>query len=187
LKVLATLVENAVNACKAAEGVPPLDSAEFDFKVETSGKTSADVEAWVVTAGVSTESKRTTDIVVTYKVPEKPKIKSIEMMGLAGLSDTDNEKLKQLQQQITDTVINNAQAAKAVPAINEAKFESLTVSLECQVTWTGEVGVKIPWKIVFSPKIEGSRATTQSIKLVFKETAQSTASASPTATPVPHP
>lgn len=149
-----------MNHAKATNDISARQSGELNFKVESTGIVSADVGVWIFTVGASKTSVQTTDVTFTY---EPDSTKSDALDGIVASYNAH-----ELQERITKAIEASANAAKTVPAIGDAKFRSLTIALDYQVSYSANAGVKIPWVITFEPKVERSRAMTHSIKLTFK-------------------
>jgi hypothetical protein len=171
-----TIAKNAVDACKSDSALPPLSSAEFDFKVQTSVSGNVGIDVWIISVGASRTADNLSDTTFTYDDPNSSKSTSNEMFAF----DT----LKTLQTNLISLIKGAAAAAKSVPNVDAALFHKLTVTVQFQVKNEASAGAKIPiWGLVFGPKLTGSQSETHSIKLVFTKPAKAAPSPAPSVSP----
>jgi hypothetical protein len=143
----------------AAQELPPLSSAEFDFKTTTSTTVGGTVSVLVLKFGSTLENDVTNDITYTYSLPkpQKPNV---------GLESEEPPPL--LKDQLAHAIQAAAAAVKTSSTAAGLPFSKLTVNLQYGVKWDTSGGA--------SPKIslvtlgltgDVNKNTIQSVKLTF--------------------
>jgi hypothetical protein len=157
-------VEQALDAYQQdpdvmAAKLPPLATADFDFKTTTDVKGGISVSFLIFTIKYTQDKQTVHDVDFQYG-PKPP------VLGL------DQQK-QDFQTELINTI---KAAAKAVRETNDAQgtsqdslvFKQLTVTLSFGVTKDLTVGATIPIHLVtLGPSFEGSKNSVQQVKLVF--------------------
>lgn len=159
-QVKAALDEYQRNLGEGSDALPPLSSAEFDFKATTAVTSGGTITFLIFKIGTTHENDVTNDITYTYSVPKPP--------AKTGL--TSNRKPPSLKDALAQAIQSAAQAVKTSGSIGNLKFSKLTVNLQYGVKWDGNAGVSVPLTLV-TPSVNGdfNKNTIQSVKLVFGE------------------
>ena len=148
--------------------LPPLQSAEFDFKVVTENNKKGGISLFIFSFGASTGNSTVNDVAYTYELPQPG--------GKAPLSE---EPLKTV---LARTIQEAARAVKESGAMGDLKFTKLVVEIQFGVKWTVDIAGNFTYQFVTLNLGAGkSNNTVQSVKLTFKEPEKQ----KPTPTPCP--
>jgi hypothetical protein len=151
---------------EASKGtLPPLATADFDFKTVVDTKGTGGINLWIFTLGATKEKQTTTDLDFQYAPHPAEKI---EIQGFG-------EKPKTLYQAIIDTL---TESSKAIASASQASGSSTQPSLDlCQLSITlafgattdVQGGLKVPFQLItVSASLDRSKNNVQQVKLVFK-------------------
>lgn len=157
-QVKAALDEYQRNLGGGADALPPLSSAEFDFKT-TTGKTAGfTINLLIFKFGTSHENDEVNDVTYTYTVP-KPSTPP----GLSAL-----KKPPELKDELAKTIQSAAKAVKTSGTLGKLNFSKLTVNLQYGVTWDINASGNFQFTLV-TAGVSGDKKknTVQSVKLVF--------------------
>jgi hypothetical protein len=151
---------------EASKGaLPPLATADFDFKTVVDTKGGPAINLWIFTLGATKEKQTTTDLDFQY-VPHPPE--KIEIQGFG-------EKPKTLYQAIIDTLTESskaiATASHTAGTSNTPFFDlyQLSITLSFGATTDIQGGVKAPFQLItVSATLDRSKNNVQQVKLVFK-------------------
>jgi hypothetical protein len=175
LKVAAGVVQKTLAEYqKNAESLLKLDSAEFDFKVQTEGVVGGGIGIpMIFTIGASRTEAHVTDVTFTYSVPKptpspgpRPPgadrsftMTDVSAMDINTLADTNinmfanalasgtttpKVNVEKFHQELLKAITNAAQTVKDVPSIGGAKFEKFAFTIEYSVKWEGNASGNIP-------------------------------------------
>ena len=149
--------------------LPPLQSAEFDFKVVTEDNKNGGISLFIFSFGISTANSTVNDVAYTYELP-KPGEKAL------------SEEPPDLKNVLFRTIQEAARAVKESGAMGDLKFTKLVVEIQFGVKWTVDVKGNFTYQFV-TLNLGGGRSnnTVQSVKLTFKEPEKQ----KPTPTPCP--
>lgn len=139
--------------------LPPLSSAEFDFKATTATIQGISVNLFIFKFGGSHERDAVNDVTYTYslKPPEHPSTSLQSSTPPPRLSD----KLAQMIQDAAKAVQGNGKVA-SLP------FSKLTVNVQFGVTWDGKAEGDVPiYFVTVGLTGEAKSNSIQSVKLVF--------------------
>jgi hypothetical protein len=154
-----------------AAALPPLLSAEFDFKVATEKNIRGGISLFIISFGASTGDTTVNDVTYTYELP-KPSLKAL------------SEKPSELTESLARTIQDAAREVKESGAIENLKFTKLVVEIQYGVKWTREIDGSFTYQFVTLKLGAGqSKNTVQSVKLTFKKPDQTTPTLTPTPTP----
>jgi hypothetical protein len=152
------LAEYQHNLGGGADALPPLASAEFDFKTTTATTVGGSINLFIFKIGVSHENDAVNDVTYTYSVP-----KPATATGLLA-----NKKPPSLKDQLAQTIQSSAAAVKATGKVGNLPFSKLTVNLQYGVKWDASAGVNAPIQFVtIGLSGDKNKNTVQSVKLVF--------------------
>jgi hypothetical protein len=156
-------VENALdlyqnNRGTGAATLPPLASAEFDFKATTSISEGVTVNFFIFKFGGSHQTDVTNDVVYTYALPKPQTPRS-------GLSA--NKKPPLLKNQLAQTIQGAAEAVKTAASFQNLPFSKLAVTIQYGVTWDGNFGISVPTFVTIGLNADAKKNSIQSVKLVF--------------------
>ena len=155
------------------DGLPPLASADFDFKTVVDTKGGISINLFIFTIGASHEKQQTNDLDFMYMPHvEKPAIRTQEFFSFDG---GKRKEPKTLYQDIIDTLkesaieIKKAQDLSAKPTTTKLDLCQLTLALSFGVTTDVQGGIKAPIQIVtLTATLDRSKNNVQQVKLTFK-------------------
>lgn len=151
------------NVGSGPDALPPLASAEFDFKTTTAKVQGLTINLLIFKLGGSHEKDVVNDVTFTYAVPPPPK-------PVAGLQS--KKKPPTLTEQLANTIQNAAEAVKASKQFGKLTFSKFTVNVQYGVKWDGSIGVNVPISLVtLGLSADVNKNTVQSVKLVFGQSA----------------
>jgi len=165
--------KKAIDRYQAVEGKDALQlkAADFTFKTTTDKKISGSLGYYVLKAGVSVDESRTRNFTFSYAQP------STRALSLRRPPKED------FYTQLVDAIEAAANALKNTPhTIGNVPFSQLKVELDFGVTWTGDLGVNVPYLVTIGADFAATKASTQSVTLTF---AQPSTSSSPAPKPSP--
>lgn len=148
--------------------LPPLATADFDFKTVVDTKGGISVNLYIFTIGASHEKQDTNEVDFQYQ-PHVQKELALEYFDLDGTKAP-----KTLYQQLIDTMkesakeIKNASEQKGSET-NQLDFCQLSMAISFGVTTDVQGGIKAPIEFVtLSATLDRSKNNVQQVKLVFK-------------------
>lgn len=138
------------------DALPPLASAELNFKVTTVRTVGGSINLYIIKLGASAEDTLVNDVTLTYTAPTA--IAAAPAAVKPSLTD-----------ELVKTIQAAAAAAKRSPAIGAAKFNKCTITVQYGVKWDGNAGVaNVPIYFVTVGLNGGkNKNSIQSIKLSF--------------------
>lgn len=142
----------------AAEQLPPLTSAEFDFKTTTATTSGFTISLFIFKFGTSHEKDVVNDVTFTY-APPPPK-------GATGLQGSHPP--PQLKDELAQTIQQAAKAVKDSSTAAGLPFSKLTVNVQYGVKWDINASGQVTYSFV-TVGLNGdkNKNTVQSVKLVF--------------------
>jgi hypothetical protein len=144
------------NVGKSPDALPPLTSAEFDFKTTTAKVEGFTINLMIFKIGGSHEKDVVNDVTFTYAVPAPS----------AGL--VSRKKPPTLTEQLANTIQSSAASVKTCKQIGKLSFTKFTVNLQYSVKWDGNIGATVPISLVtLGPSADVNKNEVQSVKLVF--------------------
>lgn len=160
-EVKAALDEYQSNLGAGDHALPPLSSAEFDFKTVIATTEGLTLSFLIFKLGGSHENDVTNDVTFTYAVPKPLRMESLFSHPAPP---------PQLKDQLAMTIQGAAAAVKAAGTLGNLSFTKLAVNIEYGVKWDGDIGVNVPISLV-TVGLTGDRNknTVQSVKLTFGE------------------
>jgi hypothetical protein len=155
-QVKAALDQYQKNLGSGPDALPPLASAEFDFKTTTATTGGVTVNLFIFKIGGSHEHDVVNDVTYSYSVPPPPKLPA------------GRKKPPTLTEALASTIQNAAAAVKTSGTVGNLKFSKLTVNIQYGVKWDGNIGASVPISFV-TVGLSGdkNKNTVQSVKLVF--------------------
>jgi hypothetical protein len=136
--------------------LPPLASADFEFKVGTTYVGGVDVTFVVFTLGATTQTDVTSDITFTYE----PKTPAQGLLVERDEFDLENE--------LTKAIKSAAKAWRDSPAFQDTTLTRLAIEIDYGITNDGKLSVSFPvGAVTLGPSVEASRAAVQSVRLTF--------------------
>jgi hypothetical protein len=154
-----------------ASALPPLQSAEFDFKVVTEKTLKGSISFFIFSFGASTSDKTVNDVAYTYELPQP---------GLKALS----EEPPVLPETLARTIQEAARAVKESGTLGDLRFKKLVVEIQFGVKWSVDAQGNFTYQFVTLNLGAGrNKDTVQSVKLTFKTPEPKTATPTPTPTP----
>ncbi len=160
-QVKAALAEYQANLGGGADALPPLSTAEFDFKATTATTTELAVNLFIFKLGGSHEDDVVNDVTYTYSVP-KPKPPRGKALSI--------EKPPLLKDALAQAIQSAAKAVKTAGTVGELPFNKLTVNIQYGVKWDGTIGANAPISLVtVGLSGEKNKNTVQSVTLVFEK------------------
>jgi hypothetical protein len=141
-----------------ADALPPLQEAEFDFKVATAQSVGGSINLFIIKFGASVENSTTNDVAYTYSVPA-PSEKVAKAKGSPpSLDDT-----------LAQTIQEAAKAVKKSAMLNNLKFNKLVVTVQYGVKWVGNGGITGTYSfITIGVNAEKNKSSVHSVKLTFR-------------------
>lgn len=157
-QVKAALDEYQKNRGAGADALPPLSSAEFDFKTTTGTTVGGTINFFIFKFGASHEIDYVHDVTYTYSLPK--------VQPPAGLRA--NKKPPELKEELARTIQSAAQAVKTSANLGKLNFSKLTVNLQYGVKWDINAGGSFQFTFV-TVGISGdkNKNTVQSVRLTF--------------------
>jgi hypothetical protein len=139
--------------------LPPLSSAEFDFKTTTSTQDGFNFQILVFKFGTNHEKDVVNDVTFTYAVP-----KSVPKLPEKGISQPS----LQLKDQLVQTIRSAAASIKSANNLAGLPFSKLTINLQFSVDWKVDASGQVTYSFV-TVGLSGAKDknTVQSVKLVF--------------------
>lgn len=160
-QVKEALQEYQTNLGGGADALPPLSSAEFDFKTTTATTIGLSISLFIFKIGGSHEKDVVNDVTFTYSVPKPPPDKK-------GLGVAKKKPSVELKDQLAQTIRTAAAAVKTAGTVGKLPFSKLSVNIQYGVKWDGSAGASVPIQLVtIGISGEKSKNTVQSVKLVF--------------------
>lgn len=142
----------------ATNELPPLSSAEFDFKTTTATSVGFTINLFIFKFGTSHEKDVVNDVTYTYSVPP-PKTAT----GLQG-----SHPPPQLKDELAQTIQEAAKAVKVSSTAAGLPFSKLTVNVQYGVKWDVNAAGQIQYSfITVGLSGDKNKNTVQSVKLVF--------------------
>ena len=140
------------------DSLPPLTSAEFDFKTSTATTVGGSINFFIFKIGGSHEKDVCNDVTFKYSVPPPPK----------GLTSHAKPNPPTLTEDLLSTIQAAALAVKSAGSLGPLGFSQLTVTIQYGVKWDGNLGANVPISFV-TVGLSGdkNKNTVQSVKLVF--------------------
>jgi hypothetical protein len=158
------------------DGLPPLASADFDFKTVVDTKGGISINLFIFTIGASHEKQQTNDLDFTYMPHAEPPSKATsEIFSFDG---GKRREPKSLYQDIIDTLKESAVEIKkaqdlaskpSVPGTTKLDLCQLSLALSFGVTTDVQGGIKAPIQMVtLTASLDRSKNNVQQVKLTFK-------------------
>jgi hypothetical protein len=146
------------NLGNGPDALPPLTSAEFDFKTTTAKVVGFSVNLLIFKIGGSHEKDDINETTFTYSVPPPPAHAALE----------SSKKPPTLEEQLAYTIQAAALAVKASKQLGPLTFSKFVVNVQFGVKWDGNIGANVPISLV-TVGLNGdiSKNTVQSVKLTF--------------------
>jgi hypothetical protein len=158
------LQEYQTNLGGGSDALPPLSSAEFDFKTTTATTIGLTISLFIFKIGGSHEKDVVNDVTYTYSVPKPPAALRSAKKSLRA----DKKPSPQLKDQLVQTIRSAAAAIKTAGTVGKLPFSKLSVTIQYGVKWDGTAGATAPIQLVtLGITGEKSKNTVQSVKLVF--------------------
>jgi hypothetical protein len=149
------------------KALPPLATADFDFKTVVDTKGGVVINLFIFTLGASHEKQQTNELDFQYMPHVQPKTGFMAFDG--GKAPTT------LYQQLIDTLTESAKEIKRasdqpqVPGTNQLDLCQLSLSVSFGVTTDVQGGIKAPIQLItLTASLDRSRNNVQQVKLVFK-------------------
>jgi hypothetical protein len=139
------------------DALPPLSSAEFEFKTTTATTVGGTVNLFIFKFGASHENDVTNDVTYSYSLPKPP----------IGASSPKKPPVP-LKDALTQAMQSAAAAVKTSGNLGKLNFSKLTVNLQYGVKWDVSGGGSFQFSFV-TVGLSGdkNKNTVQSVKLVF--------------------
>lgn len=157
----------ALSADGIKDGIPPLATADFDFKTVVDTKGGFSINLLIFTIGATHEKQQTNELDFQY-VPHVHK-QLLEYFAFEGGTAP-----KTLYQEIVDTLKESAKEIKKAadqPSTGTTQLDlcQLTLALSFGVTTDVQGGIKAPIQMVtISSSLDHSKNNVQQVKLAFK-------------------
>ncbi len=157
-QVTSALDDYQKNLGGGVDALPPLASAEFDFKTTVGKTVGGSINVLVFKIGASHEKDVVNDVTFTYALPKPPK----------SAAAAHTKKPPTLEDELANTIQAAAAAVKTAGTLGKLNFSKLSVNIQYGVKWDGNGGVNIPVSLV-TVGLSGdvNKNTVQSVKLTF--------------------
>ncbi len=157
-QVTSALNDYQNNLGGGADALPPLASAEFDFKTTVGTTVGGSINILIFKFGASHERDVVNDVTFTYSLPKPPK----------AAATAHAKKPPTLEDELAKTIQAAAAAVKTAGTLGKLNFSKLAVTLQYGVKWDGNGGVNIPVSLVtIGVSGDVNKNTVQSVKLTF--------------------
>ena len=153
--------KKAIDRYQAVEGKEALQlkAADFTFKTTTDKKLSGSVGFYVLKAGLSVDESCTRNFTFSYAQP-----------STRGFRLERRPPKEDFYAQLVDAIEAAANALKNAPhTIGKIPFSQIKVELDFGVTWSGDLGVSVPYLVTIGADFAATKASTQSVALTFVE------------------
>jgi hypothetical protein len=148
------------------DGLPPLATADFDFKTVVDTKGGLSINLFIITLGATHDKQQTNELDFQYLPHVQPKLEFMDLDGQKApvtlyqeLLDTLKEAAKEVKKASENTTSGNT----------KLDLCQLSLALSFGVTTDVQGGVKAPIQMVtISATLDHSRNNVQQVKLVFK-------------------
>jgi hypothetical protein len=146
------------NLGNGPDALPPLSSAEFDFKTTTAKTVGVTVNLFIFKLGGSHEKDDVNETTFTYSIPPPTPPAQVQ----------SSKKPPTLPEQLAYTIQAAALAVKQSKKLGPLSFSKFVVTIQFGVKWEGSAGVNVPISFV-TVGLSGdiSKNTVQSVKLTF--------------------
>jgi hypothetical protein len=146
------------NLGSGPDALPPLSSAEFDFKTTTAESIGGTINLFIFKFGASHEKDAVTDVTFTYSVPPPPKPAAL----------ASKKAPPTLPEVLASTIQSAAKAVGTSGTLGKLKFSQLVVNLQFGVKWDVSGGISAPISFVtVGINADKNKNTVQSVKLTF--------------------
>jgi|ERR1700728_955357 len=147
------------------ESIPPLATADFDFKTVVDTKGGPTINLLIFTLGATREKQQTNELDFQYSPHVQPKGEFFSFDG--GNAPTT------LYQYLLDTLKESAKEIKNAsdqpPGATKLDLCQLTLSVSFGVTTDIQGGLKLPFQLItISATLDHSKNNVQQVKLAFK-------------------
>jgi hypothetical protein len=157
-QVQSALDEYQNNLGQGKPALPPLSSAEFDFKTTTGTTVSGGITLFIFKFGVSREKDVVNDVTYTY-APKKPS---------HGAELESNEPPPSLKDELARTIQSAAKTVANSMSAAGLPFDHLTVNLQFGVKWdVNAAGSPQVSFVTINLGGDKNKNDVQSVKLVF--------------------
>jgi len=158
-QVKAALLEYQTNRGGGADTLPPLSSAEFDFKTTTAMVEGGTVNLLIFKFGTSHEDDAINDVTYTYSLPKPTS---------APGTRAPRKKPPLLRDQLAQAIQSAAAAVKTAGPVGDLKFSKLTVNLSYGVKWdiNGSEGFQFSL-VTVGVNGDANKNTVQAVKITF--------------------
>ncbi len=161
--------------------LPPLKSAEFDFKVTRTSGGGLSLNLWIITIGGKAQKQGVNDVTFTYTVPTVTPTPAPREKGFGAKFPTLQENLVSTIQEATLAAKNKFQWG------GQDLDEGITIKLDYGVEVQFNAGLQIPiYTLTVGPSASWDKNAVQSVKLVFEKPSPSV-KPPPSVTPSPSP
>lgn len=144
----------------SANSLPPLKSAEFDFKTTVATSVTGKITLFIFTFGGSHEKDRVSDVTYVYRVPSAK--------SLATRASKKGQ--VSLQDQLVQTIRSAAEALKNAESFGNLPLESVSVTVEyCVKNDVNGGGTGTTPFITANIGADKNRSTVQSVRLEFNQ------------------
>jgi len=147
------------------DGIPPLATADFDFKTVVDTKGGPTINLLIFTLGATREKQQTNELDFQYLPHVQPRVDFFAFDG--GKAPTT------LYQYLVDTLKESAieikKASEQPAGATNLDLCQLTLSVSFGVTTDIQGGVKVPFQLItISATLDHSKNNVQQVKLAFK-------------------
>jgi hypothetical protein len=162
-QVTSALNEYQANLGSGKDALPPLSSAEFDFKTTTSTKEGFSLQILVFKFGTNHEKDVVNDVTFTYALAKHVPPPKLSTKGVSLPPP-------QLKDQLTQTIQSAAESVKNARSLAGLPFSKLTINLQFSVDWNVNANGQVTYSFV-TVGLSGAKDknTVQSVKLVFEQ------------------
>jgi hypothetical protein len=156
-QVKAALAEYQANL-GGPDALPPLSTAEFDFKTTIATIQGFSVNVFVFKLGGSHEDDVVNEVIYKYSVPKPSKGEAFVAKGPPLLREA-----------LVQAIQSAAKFVKTEASVERLHFSKLTVKIEYGVVWDGLISAGVPISLVtVGPNGEKKKNTVQSVTLEFE-------------------
>src|ERR1700739_2888229 len=122
----------------ASNELPPLSSAEFDFKTTTATTGGFTINIFIFKFGTSHEKDVVNDVTYTYSLPQPTKSTSLQ----------GSHPPPSLKDQLAQTIQDAAKAVKGSATAGGLPFSKLTVNIQYGVKWDVNAAGQVQYSFV---------------------------------------
>jgi hypothetical protein len=149
---------------KGRIALPPLDTADFDFKTVVDNQVGAGINLFIFSISASRQKERVNDLDFQYKPHQKER--KVQMFG----KELDKSFYEELIKVLTQSANALGDASMTDVDTNKPYLDlcQLTVTVSFGVKWEEKFGISLPYLVTATGNFQRDDNRVQQVKLTFK-------------------